>query len=798
MKTTKSGAIASAVVAVFGIGSSLTHAQVENNDDEGNVFLEEQIITGTKKAEGESAQDAEISITAFGGEQLEALQFRTISDLSFKIPNVQLDDIGTVKGIANFSVRGLGVNSSIPSIDPAVGVFVDGVYLGVNTGVVFDTFDIAGVETLRGPQGVLFGRNVTGGAVLVNTGDPTDEFYLKTKFSADSGFIGTGENLTGSVVVSGPLGAGFKGKAAVYRNDDAGWHENLFDGSNFGESETTVGRLALEFETDGFDIIAKVEAGDSEGDGPAAQSHVNGVGVASFATNFGPLFLPPDTDFAALTFDRDTFDFAINQPGFQETEWANFSLRADIALGNGKLTNIFGLRDLQQDGLSDIDGSIITIFDGLFNVDQEQISNELRYNASYGDGVFDLTLGAFYFQQDLQYEEQRRVFSADAGGILNFDGGGVLDHETFGLFAAGELFLTEKLSINAGVRYTDETKDADIAQIELLLDPAVLAAGGTAPEATFACFIFNGGPDDALCELEEFPEFSTSNLSPKLGWTFQFDDRYRIYGQYSRAFRAGGFNLRNTEFPDGIDPAAAPGDLGSPENPFLFFGAGPFEDEQIDSFEIGFKSEPADGYRVNLAVFFNRIQDLQREVNLPGGTAVVQQIITNAADAEIRGIELDLQLPVSDNVILYSTLGYLEGEFTAVTLNLSAPDPAALSEPAGPDDLSLGLPRLAPFSATAGVTYLADLGRGDIVVNLNYAHRAESPFTDNNLGFIDVQNRYDASVTYTLDDPNWSFTIFGKNLSDEVSFGGDTQLSNGTFSPLSKGRVVGLEVDWQY
>ena len=201
---------------------------------------------------------------------------------------------------------------------------------------------------------------------------------------------------------------------------------------------------------------------------------------------------------------------------------------------------------------------------------------------------------------------------------------------------------------------------------------------------------------------------------------------------------------------------------------------------------------------MNLAVFFNRIQDLQREINVPGGTAVVQQIITNAADAEIRGIELDLQLPVSNNVILYSTLGYLEGEFTAVSINLDTPDAAGLADEPDSDDLSLGIPRLAPFSATAGVTYIGNVGIGDIIANVSYAHRAESPFTDNNLGFIDVQNRYDASVTLALNDPDWSFTIFGKNLSDEVSFGGDTQLSNGTFSPLSKGRVVGFEFDWQY
>ena len=97
------------------------------------------------------------------------------------MPNVQLDDIATFKGAANFSIRGLGINSSIPSIDPTVGVFVDGMYMGVTSGVLLDMFDLESVEVLRGPQGLLFGRNVTGGAVVINTKDPGDAFAFSVK-----------------------------------------------------------------------------------------------------------------------------------------------------------------------------------------------------------------------------------------------------------------------------------------------------------------------------------------------------------------------------------------------------------------------------------------------------------------------------------------------------------------------------------------------------------------------------------------------------------------------------------------
>lgn len=132
------------------------------------------VVTGTKTQNAEDVQDVPLAVTAFNADSLEALKVRDVQGLTYSAPNVSLDQVGTSRGTANFSIRGLGINSSIPSIDPTVGVFVDGVYLGFNGGVVFDLFDLESVEILRGPQGILFGRNTTGGAVLINTGNPTD------------------------------------------------------------------------------------------------------------------------------------------------------------------------------------------------------------------------------------------------------------------------------------------------------------------------------------------------------------------------------------------------------------------------------------------------------------------------------------------------------------------------------------------------------------------------------------------------------------------------------------------------
>ncbi|MGQ2958696.1 TonB-dependent receptor plug domain-containing protein, partial [Agrobacterium sp.] len=146
-----------------------------------SALADEIIVTATKKGYGENVQDVPIAVTAYGEAQLDAKFVQNLQSLSYDVPNVQLEDVGSTPGYANFSIRGLGINSSIPSIDPTVGVFIDGVYLGINAGVVFDNFDLEGLEVLRGPQGLLFGRNVTGGAVVVRTSRPSFDLEFRGK-----------------------------------------------------------------------------------------------------------------------------------------------------------------------------------------------------------------------------------------------------------------------------------------------------------------------------------------------------------------------------------------------------------------------------------------------------------------------------------------------------------------------------------------------------------------------------------------------------------------------------------------
>jgi len=720
-----------------------------------DVFKDEVIVTATKKAGGENVQDVPIAMTALGADQLNALQVRDISGLSFKMPNVALDDIGTARGTANFAIRGLGVNSSIPSIDPAVGVFVDGMYLGINGGVIFDTFDLESIEVLRGPQGVLFGKNVTGGAVLINTADPSFDFGVKAKVAVESGLRDTGINYYAMGSITGPImGDKVAGKLAVYYNNDEGWFKSGFDGSNVGKADTFIIRPSLKFEpTPNSEIIAKFEYGESGGDGPVGQSHTNGSGV----------------DGQIVNFDRNSFRNSNNERGTTDAEWKNAIIESnfDVDFGDGTVTNIFAWREFNQFGISDIDSTPVSLFHAEFAIDQDQISNELRYSGTF-DNV-DLTTGLFYFKQNLAYDEVRNLLgllTPSGAPALTQHGGGMQEHKTFGVFANVDYHLNDRATVTAGVRYTDETKDAQITSLFRNLNSPCSVIGGTCvPD--FPGTTGNGN-------------FKSSNWSPTLGISGEVSDNTMVYANWKRAFRAGGYNFRVTS------PATTPG---------------PFGDERVDTFEIGMKKDWPGLARLNASVFKTSIRDMQRELNLPSTGSGVVQDIRNTANAEILGLEIDGQIIVSDNLLIDGSIGILNGSYKEILFDISGDGLVNAT------DLALDIPRLAPVTANIGVIYDHDLGDlGMLTARASYSHRGEAAYTDSNLGILNVANRIDASLALSMNDGRTRLSLYGKNLTNNVQHGNDTQLPSllgpiplgGTFAPLAKGRVVGLELQIDY
>lgn len=740
------------------VGMLLATAQTVKAQGASGNLLEEVVVTARKKSTPEALQEVPVAVSAFTGDQLDAQFVHNIQALGFSMPNVSLEDIATLNGTANFSIRGLGVNSSIPSIDPTVGVFVDGMYLGINAGVVFDFFDLEGIEVLRGPQGLLFGRNVTGGAVLLKTRRPSDEFTFNAKAGLEAGL-----QKTLAASISGPLGKSeVRGRLTAYYKDDDGWYENDFNGNDdFGKDETFLIRPSISISpNDMIDLTVRYEHGEISGDGPAGQNR----GL----------------------FDRHSYNFAIDEEGFTDVEWDQIvaELNVDVPFGNGTITDILGWRDFESDSLADIDSTPSSLFHAPAKIRQDQISNEIRYSGRFFDRA-DLTAGFYYFTQDITYFENRLLFGdlsvpvpaaipLPGSSLIDSTLGGQQDQETLGVFAQTDIDVTTDITLNLGIRYTYEEKDVDIATF---VNSVFLAPGIPLPPPFFApsaCDL-----DAETCNFDFSDRDSWKNWTPKVGLQWRPTPDMQLYAFWTKGFRSGGYNFRNTS----PDPASVPG---------------PFDEEKQDSFEIGGKADWLDGrVRTNLALFYNDVDDLQREINLPGAVAGVVQIIRNTADAEIKGIEFELQALLMENLYLSGNVGYVDGDYKNVRFDLNGD--GVLNDA----DEDLDIPRLAPV--TYNITLVHDLPLpqwGTFTSRFSFGHRDEAAYTDNNLGTLNEVDMLDISGTLTTWNDHLKLSAYGKNLLNEVTAGNDTQLPffpGATFSPLNnKGARWGVEVSYRY
>ena len=731
--------------------TDLAHAQ-EAQPGATSALMEEVTVTARKREE--LVQDVPLSVSAFDADQLEALKVRDLESLAVNMPNVALDDIGTFPGTANFSIRGLGINSSIPSIDPTVGIFVDGVYMGNNLGVILDTFDLANIQVLRGPQGTLFGRNVTGGAVLVNTSKPGDSLEFSIKGAMDSNPNGDGGlNRYVTASVGGPLTDSFAAKISVYNNTDDGWFENELDGADFGETDTTTVRPALVWNpTDALEMVLRYEYTESDGQGPAAQSHTNGSGVPG----------------SPVDFDRDSHRFSIDERGVADFDVSFLAWETNWDVGNGTLTNIFGWRDLDMFNRSDIDAQPIPLFHVTARTESEQYSNELRYSGEFDN--FDLTTGIYYLTNDIKYSERRELLGVLLLGtplagepFMTQDGGGDYQVETSAVFGEIDYHLSDALSLIAGLRFTHETKEVDIASLTRNINSPCDVTQGTCP--------FDFSDDE-----------SWDAVSGRLGFQYDTSEDSMVYAHVSRGQRSGGYNLRNTAA-DTVN-----------------FGPGPFDEEVVDNLEVGYKSELGGRGRLNTAVFYNLVDDMQREINLSDPTSGVVQVIRNTADTEILGVEFDGMYAIGERTLLLASLGWIDAQYDSVKFDLNG-DGAVDGK-----DKDLELPRAAEWTYSLGLTHDIPLGSwGDMTARINYAFRDDSFYTDNNRGFILDQEILDFGLDFRSASGQWIVSLYGKNLLDDVKHGGDTQLPallgpvplGGTFSPLSKGRIVGIELGYK-
>ena len=721
------------------------------------ILMEEVITRSRKKTAGEEVQDVPIAMTAYSGEQLDAMQIRNIEELSFSMPNVQLDSIGTTRGTANFSIRGQGINSSIPTVDPTVGVFIDGMYLGMSHGAINDSFDLEAMEVLRGPQGVLFGRNVTGGAVVLRTRRPSHDFTFRAKVGVtDDNDQTYALSMTGSLIPDV-----LAGKISLYGRDDEGYFENAETGNdNFGEAETYIIRPAVTWTiTEDLETTLIFERGEDRGD--QAIPYVNfDSGVASIPNN-------RPGEFKIRTHTNP--DAPVGQ--FNNARWMHLISETtyDVSFGNGTFTNITAYRKVDEESDGDLDGTNITgyEFHTGAKINQDQFSEELRYAGSFMDDKLALTVGGYYFTQNISMAAYRQLdFSAlGATDIPRFTYGGNTDHSVYGAFFNGDYQWTDKLTVSVGARYTYEKKNIDAA---IAFNPTNSLPG---LDSLLGGCVFE---PQIKCAPDFIDDDNWSNVTPRVAFQYYYSDSSHVYFSWSKGFRSGGYNVRNT------GPTQVPG---------------PWGEESQNTWELGLKSEWADGrVKFNVAMFLNEVEDMIREVVFNDAQNNTIQQITNTADADIQGIEMDISWLASDNLYLYMNVGYLDDEYQEVREDLNRDGIVTKA------DEKLTLPRLSRWTGSMGGNYDIPIDAGLISARLNYSHRTSGFFSDSNIDDLASHDELTAGLSFTTQDGKWKASLYGKNLLDQVQRVTQFTLPGGVaaFSPIKKGRVIGVELEYQY
>ena len=586
---------------------SLTHAQSESQNAQSSnaptsALLETVLVSARKRAANEAAEDTPIAISAFGAQQLDAVFAENLDDIGKLVPSVGLKPTSQVGG-QNFTIRGMGVSGTTASDEPAVGIVQDGVYWGSNYGAMLDTFDVESIEILRGPQGTLFGRNVTGGAVLVRTARPSGEF----DFAAQTVVGNYGRlDLSGKIeapVIQDKLAV----KLAVLDRNLDGYYDNLANGKDFGENDSTLVRgTLLATPTENFEASLILENYRQDGDSTAA--------VGFEVAGNGPYndgFRQP----------RDWWSVQLDNPGYSEIEVNMGVLEMNWQALAGKITSITGYRDVEVDNTTDFDGSQFSYFNQSILFEQDQFSQELLYSSDY-DGRVNFTAGLYYFTQEYTHSEGRDLNRHATLTVTRAN----LDQESYAAFGEADIKLTDRWTLTLGGRYTEETKEAKSVPFT--------------PAATLCADRTIYGFDDCTFPYGASDDHTWSDFSPKVVLGFKPTQDHLVYASATRGFRSGGYSLRG--------------------NPIFE----PFDAEEVNAFELGYKGALMDGMvRLNLAAYVNKYKDLQRTILGVDPVFGVVQSTFNVADATIQGLEFDVVAQVTDHLVLTAGYGYTDASY---------------------------------------------------------------------------------------------------------------------------------------
>ncbi len=685
--------------------------------------LEEVLVTARKREE--SIQNVPVSVTSISKELKEA-SLRRLDDIQSFTPNVYIRNTSGIPGGASISIRGVSYQETDKTLDPSIGVIMDGMYLGTSSGALLNNFDTKRIEVLRGPQGTLFGKNTTGGVVNIVRGDVTMEWGSDVSLTLGDDGREDIKGVFNVPVVDEKLG--IKLFANQIKSD--GWVENSITGEDAGgDDKNTYGFAALWRPTEDFNVKFHYERNKDETDtgAPVNLNQPNDLNCILEGTLWPVACETTDTG-------SDEDHNSTNGRNTNDSEYDTYIVTANWDLDAFLLTSITGQRDMDEAYRIEFDGSPSEFLSFDYFNDWEQFSQEIQLTSQFSEQV-EFVLGAYYWETE--YEQRWNVYELHyaldrIGAIVTGVPGGAgftsdtISHNgqnqettSYAGFAQADWHINEQWTITAGGRWTYEEKDF------------VGGDGGV--------FYNRGEPAPAINAVafeDDWEEFTG-----KLGFRYQLNDNTMFFGSWSEGFKSGGFFGRQADYT--FDPI--------------------YEPEYVTNWELGMKSTWLDGRMIfNPTVFFNDYEDKQEEVLLPVSLSNVATVVRNASTLEIFGVELELQFQVTEAWNIRASYGYLDAEYADYLADINGDTVVT--------DNSDLRPRNTPENTVGfNTTYTIPVGPGELVGFASYRWRDEIETIANNdpLGHLGSIENLDLTLNYIWDDGRYRVTAYGRNVTDE-------------------------------
>ncbi|MFU8765036.1 MAG: TonB-dependent receptor [Haliea sp.] len=674
--------------------------------------LEEVMVTAQKRQE--SIQDVPIAVTAITGDVIASQNITSLTGMNNSLPNVQINTFSNSPDSAVFSIRGVGVNDADPYVGTTVSVVVDGVVVGVNTAALLSLFDIERVEILRGPQGTLFGANTTGGVINVMTKQPTGEHGGEAQVVA-----GNYGRMDVNLAYNFPITDSVAGKVSMLHTSHDGYFKNLLDGQDLGSQDVTSLRGYLKYDRDNYDATL---IGEYVRTRNGAQTNLN------ISDETQVLFVPGETG-GEPRFERGQ---SAGLPDQNHRDTYSLTLTQNLDTSIGDWVSITNYREYDHDLFSDDDATTLQLLQTRRNIEHWQFSQELRNSFDISDRL-RMVAGGFFLAQE---------YDLDQGGTLDGFAPGLgqpqtqsQENWTASLFAQAYYDLSDRLTLQAGLRYAhEETEAVSTTALTFTTTPGGLASFDD-PQIP-GSLVRAEGKD------------SWDEIGYKIGLDYSLDDNTMVYGYYARGFKSGGF-VGRIAFPEDI---------------------GPFDPEYLDTIELGVKADLLDGnVRANLALFYNDYTDMQVTQNITFPSGANSATIQNAGEATSQGAELEVTSYFSDSWLVNLAVAYLDAEYDEYDTQAPNPVTGALEPVSFAGNPLTNAPR---WSGNISTNYSLPVASGvaDLFLQVTHSSSKVSNFTNFPQELVSEITLLNAKMSWTPANEQWTVGLYGRNLTDKEYF----------------------------